>query len=304
MIRGWQFFFCCLMLNWVLTGCVSNPEITATQSVHTPMYKPVDFNLYSDNSTKQETAKNNVTISLFKPNKTPASETAVIIFPGGGYRQVVIEKEGFQIANQLNQMGITAFVVNYRLPDDTYSKNNSSIALKDAQQAIHFVRSRAEQFNLSPNKIGVMGFSAGGHLASTAANRFNHTINSNLSGQNVRPDFQALIYPVISMKRDITHPGSRERLLGKNPADAKVALYSNETQVTQSTPKAFIVHAVDDMKVPVENALRYTQALANNQIQTQLILLDNGGHGFALKHNFDWMQSFRIWLKNNQFLSN
>ncbi len=245
---------------------------------------------------------NQPTISIYPADPEKANGTAVIIFPGGGYWGVSIIKEGYDVAERLNGLGITAFVVKYRTPSDNTMTNRMYGPLQDAQQAIHFVRSNSDQWQLDPNKIGVMGFSAGGHLASSAATHFDHPVQEAHKNANLRPDFQILLYPVISMKDGITHNGSRQGLLGAEPDADDVQWYSNETQITESTPSAFIVHASDDPIVPVANSLLYTQALAQHHIQGELILVPYGGHGFGMRHSFDWFTSLTTWFKQNKLL--
>ncbi len=245
---------------------------------------------------------NQPTISVYPADPKVANGTAVIIFPGGGYVGVSIVKEGYDVAERFNALGITAFVVKYRMPNDNTMTNKTYGPLQDAQQAIQFVRNNSEKWNLDPEKIGVMGFSAGGHLASTAATHFNYPVQEAYRNANLKPDFQILIYPVISMKNGVTHHGSRSNLLGSDPDDRKIEWFSNETQITASTPKAFIVHASDDQAVPVENSILYSQALAKHHVQVELLLLPYGGHGFGMRHSFDWFAPLTTWLKQNELI--
>lgn len=239
-------------------------------------------------------------ITIFKADPEIANDTAVIILPGGGYKGVSIVKEGYDVAKRFNSLGITAFVLKYRMPSKNIMLDKTTGPLQDAQQAIYWVRSNAEKWGVNPNKVGIMGFSAGGHLASTAATHFDNAVMSQYQSENLRPDFQILIYPVISMKDEATHKGSRKNLLAPELTPDNIAYFSNEDQVTSATPKAFIVHAIDDKAVPVENALLYTQALTEHKVQTQLLLLPEGGHGFGMDNPFDWFESLATWLKNNK----
>jgi acetyl esterase/lipase len=175
--------------------------------------------------------------------------------------------------------------------------------LQDIQQAINVVRSNSKKWNLEPNKIGVMGFSAGGHLASSAAVHYKKAINPALKGKNLRPDFQVLVYPVISFKEGITHKGSRKHLIGPELKDDMVAHYSNETQIDASSPPAFIIHAQDDKAVPVENALVYYQALNQNHVPSQLLVVPTGGHGFGLRNKYDWFASLQEWMVNSSLIT-
>ena len=241
-------------------------------------------------------------ITAYFPKIKNEMASAVIICPGGAYFGLSMDKEGEDVARRLNSLGITAFVLKYRMPSDDSMTDKKNGPLQDVQQAFAFVRENSEQWQLNRNKLGVMGFSAGGHLASSAAVHFNHPVLPQHTEAMVKPNFQILIYPVISMIEGITHKGSRTNLLGNEFTASQLAYYSNEQQVTATTPKAFIVHATDDNAVPVENSLNYYQALREQQINTQLLILPSGGHGFGMRHQFDWFKSLTMWLENNQLL--
>lgn len=264
-----------------------------------------DFEYPRDNPNKNEFLID-VTfpeLTVFKPANGTANGTSVIIVPGGGYKGVSIDAEGVQIAKRFNQIGVTAFVLKYRIPMVKTMQDKSVGPLQDIQQAINVVRSNSKKWQLNPNKIGVMGFSAGGHLASSAAVHYKTPVNPALKGQNVRPDFQVLVYPVISFKEGITHKGSRKHLIGPELKDDMVNHYSNETQVDASSPRAFIIHAQDDKSVPVENALVYYQALHKNNVLSQLLVLPTGGHGFGLGNNYDWFASLEEWMVNSSLIT-
>src|SRR5690606_16884766 len=188
------------------------------------------------------------TIAAFLPEKP--NGTAVIIFPGGGYRINAIQHEGYDIARELNRWGVTAFVVKYRIPDDATMIRKEIGPLQDAQQALKVVREGASRWNVNPDRIGIMGFSAGGHLASTAAVRFSNPVIES-EGVSLRPDFVVLGYPVVSFRDSIGHVGSRDNLLGKSASEEKVLEFSNERWVNADTPPTFLVHAGDDKGVPV-----------------------------------------------------
>lgn len=244
-------------------------------------------------------------ISIFLPPKEKANGTAVIIFPGGGYWINAISHEGFDVAKQFNDWGITAFVVKYRIPNDATMSNRETGPLQDAQQAIHVVRSHAKEWGIDPQRIGILGFSAGGHLASTAGTHFNKPTLPEFKTANVRPDFMILIYPVISFNETITHSSSREQIIGKTPTPEKVAEYSNELQVTKDTPPAFLVHASDDGAVKVDNSILFYQALIKNNIPAELHIYQKGGHGFGMNNpttSDKWMDRCKNWLKVNGWL--
>jgi acetyl esterase/lipase len=244
------------------------------------------------------------TLTVFEPAAGKRTGTAVIICPGGGYSIIAAGHEGTDVAKVFNDVGVTAFVLRYRLPKDECMNHKEYVPLMDAQQAIYFVRSHAQQYKIDSNKIGIMGFSAGGHLASTAGTHFD-PVRKELAGSNIRPDFIMLIYPVISFNEQIGHMGSRDNLLGKNPAQKLVHLFSNEEQVTAQTPPTFLVHASDDDGVNPENSLRFYQALRRNKVPAELHLYEHGGHGFGL-HNTstkeDWFKSCLEWMRANKLL--
>ena len=223
-----------------------------------------------------------------------ATGAAVVICPGGGYWGVSVEKEGFSIAKWFNQLGISAFVLYYRMPNGHYE-----VPLKDAQSAFQIIHDNAKKWNINKNKIGVMGFSAGGHLASTVGTHFTNKIN--------RPSFMILCYPVVTMNKETTHSGSRTNLLGKNPSDDLVRLYSNELQVTKNTPPTFIVHSIDDKTVPIVNSENMLKALQEKNVPAELHKFDVGGHGFGmLKRGIpvdNWPDLLKTWLLANKLIN-
>ena len=245
-------------------------------------------------------------IDVYLPAKDKNSGTAIIICPGGGYGFLAMGHEGKDVAKWLNDNGITGIVLKYRLPNDTIMENKSIGPLQDAQEAMRLTRRNAKVWNINPNKIGIMGFSAGGHLASTLPTQYNEKVY-NSDTTSARPDFSILIYPVISMKTGITHGGSRTNLLGNSPNSELINKFSNETQVNASTPPAFLVHAIDDGLVPCENSIDYAMALRKNNIPVELHLYQQGGHGFGLalaSKNTEhyWPDACIAWLKSNGFL--
>lgn len=240
------------------------------------------------------------TITAFLPAKKNSTGTAIIIFPGGGYRINAIQHEGTDVAEYLASKGISAFVVKYRLPDSSWMTDPSRGPLQDALQALRKLRQNAAQYGINPKKIGVMGFSAGGHLAAMASNHY----RSEPDGRNLRPNFSILIYPVISFSDSIGHMGSREALLGKNPTPEKVLEYSNEKQVDAHTPPAFLVHAKDDF-VKYSNSTVYVQALRKNRVPAKLLTYEAGGHGYGMynrKSDVFWPEKMMDWMKQQGFL--
>ncbi|HTH82766.1 MAG TPA: alpha/beta hydrolase [Mucilaginibacter sp.] len=230
--------------------------------------------------------------------------TAVIIIPGGSYAGVSMENEGANIAQAFNKIGVTAFVLKFRLTSDKIMLDKTIAPLQDAQTAILIVRNRAAEWGINPAKIGLVGFSGGGHLAATAGTHFDKAVIANKDNISLRPDFMILAYPVISFEDGITHVGTREGLLGKNPTSQQVELYSNEKQVTANTPPTFLVHAQDDNAVPVQNSLVFYDALSKAKVKAEMHIYQSGGHGFGLnnkksnEHWFDWCAS---WLQANGF---
>ncbi len=212
---------------------------------------------------------------------------AVIACPGGGYVHLSMQNEGFNMADWFNAQGITYAVLKYRMPN-----GHKEVPLSDAQEAIRIVKAHASEWNVDVNRIGIMGASAGGHLASTAATHFT---------AETRPAFQILLYPVICYDPAVSHKGSFLNLLGKNPSPEDIQLYSNDRQVTTETPPAFIVLASDDTSVPPANSLRYYEALIKNNVQATMHIYPTGKHGFGFKDSFpykrQWTEELEKWLR-------
>ncbi|WP_240320783.1 alpha/beta hydrolase [Sphingomonas crusticola] len=222
------------------------------------------------------------TITVFRPQRPNGN--AVLLVPGGGYHLVVTDKEGYETARWLNARGITAFVLRYRLPGGGWA-HRADVPLQDAQRAIRLVRAHAAGFQINPERVAVMGFSAGGHVAASLAVRHAASVYEPVDAADrlsARPDVAALLYPVISMGEH-AHPGSRDELLGKAPAAADVAAYSPDRTVGAGTPPTILVHAVDDDVVPVENSLAMFGALRAAHIPAELHVFEKGGHGFGLR---------------------
>jgi acetyl esterase/lipase len=244
-------------------------------------------------------------IEIYLPSKQSATGQAIVICPGGGYGILAYDWEGTDIAKWLNANGIAAIVLKYRLPNSKSNVDPKLSPLLDAQRAIRTVRANAGKWNIKKDKIGIIGFSAGGHLASTEGTHFdkgNPTAADSIDRQSSRPDFMVLMYPVITMLRQSMHQGSRNNLIGANADSATTKYYSNELQVTKETPPTFLVHASDDKTVPVENSIIFYQALIANNIPAEMHIYPYGGHGFGLAIGkgylsswtdrcIDWLQS-------------
>jgi acetyl esterase/lipase len=245
-------------------------------------------------------------LTAFLPPAGTANGTAVIICPGGGYTRLSIDSEGYDVAKRLNEMGVTAFVLKYRLPNDQSQPDKSIAPLLDAQQALRLVREQAAKYSLNPERIGLMGFSAGGHLAAWAGTQFARPVGDKPGPVSVRPAFLVLLYPVISFSDTLKHTGSRENLLGKTPTPDQIRRYSNELQVTAQTPPTFLVHAQDDRTVPVNNSIVFYQACLRHGVPAEMHLYPKGGHGFGLNNKTTkdlWTDRLRNWLDANGWLS-
>lgn len=246
------------------------------------------------------------TLTTYLPDKGGPSKTGVVVFPGGGYAHLAMDHEGRQVAEWLNSLGIAAFVVKYRLGP----RYHYPTQLKDARRAIRTVRANADQWNINVDNIGILGFSAGGHLASTAGTHFekgkDDAVNS-LEHIDSRPDFMVLIYPVITMKLDYTHRGSRMHLLGENPGEELVKNLSNETRVTENTPPTFLVHGSNDTAVPVQNSLQFYEALLKHNVPAEMHLFEDGPHGFGLAPGdgelSQWTNLCEQWMRSRGLVS-
>jgi acetyl esterase/lipase len=297
-----------LLLALPAMAKLSAQEIIPLYGKEIPNSKPIV------NREKSETGKDGIlriskvsepTLIVFLPPKEKANGTAVVICPGGGYGILAASHEGTDVAKVFNEWGVTAFVLKYRLPDDSIMKQKEIGPLQDAQRAIQLVRLDAKKWGISTNKIGIMGFSAGGHLASTAGTHFNNAVIKNIKNTSLRPDFMILLYPVISFTDSLAHMGSRTNLIGKNPTREKINYYSNELQVTKQTPPTFLVHAKDDGAVKVANSIAFYDALQKNGVPSEIHLYEKGGHGFGMNNKTSedkWMDWLQVWMKKTGLL--
>jgi len=225
----------------------------------------------------------NPTLDLHLPAHTSSATGAVVICPGGGYGMLAYSHEGTWIAEAFNRLGLAAAVVKYRLPDDRVMTERHKRPLQDVQRAMQIMHTHAKEWNIDPERIGVMGFSAGGHLAASASTHFKDVLVDQATEDQVKPDFSILVYPVISLTPELMHRGTRNNLIGENATQAQTTYYSNETQVSEDMSPVCLVHAADDKGVKVEHSLVFFEALRDKNVPAELYIIDQGGHGFGLR---------------------
>lgn len=241
-------------------------------------------------------------LTVFEAPKNIATGTAVIICPGGGYGALAFSHEGIDVAKRFNAVGVTAFVLKYRLPSDQIMVDKNYGPLQDAQQAIYLVRKNARKYGIKKNKIGIMGFSAGGHFASTLITHYNDLKIADPEKIDLRPNFAVLVYPVISFEESV-HTGTMKNLLGDNPTDSLKHYFSANKNVNQKSPPVFFVHAKDDNAVPYANSILMSDTLKANGVSSEVYLYEKGGHGFGLINktsDVDWFNLMVNWLKKQK----
>jgi acetyl esterase/lipase len=246
------------------------------------------------------------TLEVWPADPAVANGTAIVICPGGGYSIVAYTHEGTQVAEAFNKLGVTAFVLKYRMPSDKTMKDKSIGPLQDVQTAIKTVRMRAKEWNIDTAKVGIIGFSAGGHLASTAGTHFSKPVIENKEQTDLRPSFMILGYPVINLGDSLMHKGSKVNLLGENASSDQVKYYSNDLQVTPATPPTLLFHAGDDKTVNVLNSVSFYEHLQKNGVQAELHIYPKGGHGFGLENKSTadrWMDRVANWMKTNHWIN-
>jgi acetyl esterase/lipase len=245
------------------------------------------------------------TITVFLPPKEKATGSAVLICPGGGYGALAFDHEGNAVAKWLNDNGIAGIILKYRLPSDLIMKDKKFGPLQDAQEAMRTIRRNASKWNINPGKIGVLGFSAGGHLASTLSTHYAERVYETTDTTSARPDFSVLVYPVITFDASFTHAGSRRNLIGENPSQELIEHFSNELQINAKTPPAFLVHSGDDKAVPVKNSISYYEGLVKYGISSELHIFQKGGHGYGLavdrETQMAWPELCIRWIRVSGF---
>ena len=247
-------------------------------------------------------------VTVHRPPQHENTGAALIVIPGGGYNGVVIDKSGHDIARYLNTIGVTGIVLKYRLPRPEGFVFGADVPLSDAVRAIRITRHHAAEWGVDPDRVGVFGASAGGHLASSLATRFDDLeleSSDPIDSLSARPDFQVLLYPVISFRDGVTHIGSRRNLVGENPSAGLIDQYSNELHVTATTPPAFLVSTYDD-HVKAENSLLYFKALRAAEVPAELHIYEEGGHGYGIKPTgkpvSSWHHRMADWMKQRGLL--
>ena len=312
-----------LMLNLILSGIFSTSaadRTTAGEPSVTPLWPDGPAESQGLHEAEQTTERGNphdhdrvvrnITdpdLEIFRAGQPGGA--GVIIMPGGGYHYETVDKEGRDVARWFNSIGVSAFVLKYRLPNTDSRRFGPEIPLHDAQRALRLVRFHAQEWGVQSSRIGVLGCSAGGHLASTLGTHFDAgdaSATDPVERMSSRPDFLMLGYPVISMQQGLTHAGSRDELLGKKPSGDLIRQFSNELHVTTNTPPVFIFCATDDRTVKVDNSLDFYNAARAAQVPAELHIFEKGGHGFGLKAGSrageNWPFLAESWLRERGLL--
>lgn len=294
------------MKHLITTCIIVFIAMTTSAQTRIPLWDDVPPYNRSDINKIEMWDENNVSnVSIpelyhFRTVEGSKPKPAIIIVPGGGYARQAFSHEGTMVAEWFTRLGFEAFVLKYRLPDPEIVDNRSFVPMMDGQQAIHYVRSNAARFNVNPDQIGIMGFSAGGHLAASVTTLFGSPVNPNLKPSDVRPDFSILVYPVITMEESHTHAGSRERLLGQTPSADLIQQFSLEKHVSGEMPKTLLIHSFDDKSVVVDNSELFARNMHQAGADVTKIILPEGGHGFGFRSTSTvsyWIDYLEIWLK-------
>jgi acetyl esterase/lipase len=245
------------------------------------------------------------TLTIFQAEKSNACKTAILILPGGGYSHLAMEKEGYDVAKAYNKIGITAFVLKYRMPLNKVFNDSKFVPLQDAEQAMYLIRKNASNYKIDPNNVGIIGFSAGGHLASTLLVHSDTSLISNEEHVNLLPNWALLGYPVITMSLEYGHTGSRKNLIGNDATQSDIDYFSNQLHITNTTPPSFLFLASDDKTVNPLNSILFYEGLLKNKINAEMHIYQNGGHGFGLNNKTtkeSWLDASIDWLQQNKFI--
>ena len=258
-------------------------------SIMASAQKGTEMNLWPEGPrTSNGDAEDMAKVTVFLPDEKKATGRAIVCCPGGGYTHLAMQHEGFDWAPFFNEQGIALIVLKYRMPHGHYT-----VPAEDAEEAMRLVRRNAEAWHINPNDVGIMGFSAGGHLASTVATH---------ATSDAMPNFQILFYPVVSMERGVTHQGSRDNLLGKGAKQKLINEYCNEKHINKHTPRCFLALANDDKAVPPINSLGYYEQLYTNGVPVAMYIYPSGGHGFGIRQSFPYhlemMLELKAWLRS------
>ncbi len=301
MSRSFRIIFVCLVILMTLTAAAPAANPASPHEIEL---------LWADGAPGARGSEDGdkPALTIYLPTKERATGAAVVICPGGGYGHLAMDHEGHQIAQWLNSFGVAGFILQYR-HSNSGSGYGHPAPLQDAQRAVRMVRARAKEWNVDPDRIGILGFSAGGHLASSAGTHFQNRYSDakdSIDRVSCRPDFMILIYPVISFTEWCTHKGSRRNLLGDNPERELVENLSNERQVTAQTPPTFLVHGNDDKGVPAENSIFFYLALRKAEVPAEMHIYENGRHGFGLGKKFGAVSSWPVrcedWMRGRGLL--
>lgn len=283
------FFLVSLLLN------MTAPPLAAQEVI--PLYPRNQIPFAKDSTEVPQ-------LTVFRPEKNLANGTAVIICSGGSYGGRANRVEGTPACKKLVEAGITAFLLDYRLPKAETMDRKELVPLTDAQRAIQYVRENAVKFGIDPARLGIMGFSAGGHLVSTVGTHFTKTELKNPQGTSLRPDFMVLVYPVISFADSLTHKGSRMNLIGPEITPENIRAYSNEWNVTDQTPPTYLTSGMDDKTVDVRNSLYFAAALRQSRVPVELFLYEKGRHGYGVNNNqakVQWIDDCIEWIKKEPY---
>ncbi len=300
-----KLFFLMMIISSVVFAQTEIPLYTGSIPNSKKLVTPIDTSVTKSWSVDILHGVVRPTLTIYQPEKSKATGCAVIICPGGAYWILATSHEGSDIAKRLNESGITAFVLKYRLPREELMIDKKIGPMQDVQRAIQLVRERAKDWGIDPKKIGVLGSSAGGHLASTAGTHFNDVKIENPKGTSLRPDFMILNYPVISFSDALANVDSRKNLIGLPDGkfnEADVRYFSNELQVTPATPPTFIITAIDDDVVLAGNTFDFVAALQQNEVPVEVFIYQKGGHGFGMNNRTakkQWIEPCIAWIKRN-----